>query len=43
VEYKGIGLRVVAWYEPKDSASYLKADLLYGIKKLNERGVIILN
>ena len=43
VSYKGIGLRVVSWYEPKDSASYLKADLLYGVKKLNERGFVILN
>jgi hypothetical protein len=43
VNYKGVGLRVTSWYEPKDSASYLKADLLYGVKKLNERGLVILN
>lgn len=42
VNYKGIGLRISSWYEPKDTASYLKADLLFGTKKLNERGFVIL-
>lgn len=42
VNYKGIGLRITSWYEPKDTASYLKADLLYGTKKLTERGFLIL-
>ena len=42
ISYKGIGLRVTSWYEPKDTASYLKADLLYGVRKLNERGLVIL-
>ena len=42
VQYKGIGLRVTSWYEPKDTASYLKADVLYGVKKLTERGFLIL-
>jgi hypothetical protein len=42
VQYKGIGIRVTSWYEPKDTASYLKADILYGVKKLTERGFKIL-
>ncbi len=42
-QYGGLGIRVRAWYDQKDVASYLTADLLYGVKKLNERGFVILN
>jgi hypothetical protein len=40
--FQGIGIRVTSWYSPENSASYLKADLLYGVKKLRDAGCLIL-
>ena len=37
----GMGIRVTKWTDHKDAAMYLKADIIFGIKKLNERGFII--
>lgn len=36
-EYMGIGIRTTIWNEPKDSKTYVKSDLLYGVKTLDAR------
>lgn len=35
--FNGIGLRAATWYEPKDLRSYVRLDLLYGVKTLDIR------
>jgi hypothetical protein len=39
--YKGLGLRVRSWYSHEDVCTYLSADVLFGTKKMNERGFTI--
>jgi len=35
VNYNGIGLRACVWYEPKDVTTYVRLDLLWGVKLLD--------
>lgn len=37
VNFNGIGLRASTWYEPKDYRTYVKMDVLWGVKTLDKR------
>jgi hypothetical protein len=42
VDYKGVGLTVEHWHSFENSADYLRAQVLFGFKKLNENAFKIL-
>jgi hypothetical protein len=40
VNFNGIGLRSTVWYAPKDVRTYVRLDLLFGVKTLDARKAI---
>jgi len=40
MNFQGVGLRSSVWYEPKDVRTYVRLDLLFGVKTLDSRKAI---